>query len=236
VSSRSLPSVCPAPGAAWRRLPSSGSRGPHFPTFTGTMRRSDCHTAPLAALRLSLAPPIPCLLLCVRGVPCGLVVGSKLPGRARAFGHPVPQSGNVARRQVALPSSRATPMETCPARRPRWGPGRSPCRVPDCSLPATGNRRLSPPYRLEGYPTVHHYTLFGALSRGLPPRSLQLRTPSAGLARGVPYRCAGSALIGWDLNRIGSHPLGNDNQFHGISPHSKVSGLPWRDQRVVRPR
>jgi hypothetical protein len=113
------------------------------------------------------------------------------PGRARAFGHPVPQSGNIARRQVALPSSRATPIETCPALRPRWCPGRSPCRVQDCCLPATGNRRLSPPYRLEGYPTVHDYTLFGAPSRGLPPRSLQLRTPIAGLARGVHYRLAG---------------------------------------------
>ena len=33
----------------------------------------------------------------------------------------------------------------------------------------------------------------------------------------------------------GSHPLGNNNQFHGLSPNSKVSGFPWRDQCLVRP-
>ena len=32
----------------------------------------------------------------------------------------------------------------------------------------------------------------------------------------------------------GSHPLGNNNPFHGTSPNSKVSGLPWRDQCLVR--
>jgi hypothetical protein len=37
----------------------------------------------------------------------------------------------------------------------------------------------------------HDYTYFGAPSRGLPPRFLQLRTPIAGLARGVHYRLAG---------------------------------------------
>jgi hypothetical protein len=32
----------------------------------------------------------------------------------------------------------------------------------------------------------------------------------------------------------GSHPLGNNNQFHELSPNSKVSGFPWRDQCLVR--
>ena len=31
-----------------------------------------------------------------------------------------------------------------------------------------------------------------------------------------------------------SHPLGNINQFHEITLNSKVSGLPWREQRFVR--
>jgi len=51
VSSLSLASGC----SARRRLPSRGSLGPSFPTFTGTMRRYDCHRAPLGSLRLSLA-------------------------------------------------------------------------------------------------------------------------------------------------------------------------------------
>jgi hypothetical protein len=29
-------------------------------------------------------------------------------------------------------------------------------------------------------------------------------------------------------------PLGDNNQFHRISPNSQVSGLPWREQRRVR--
>jgi hypothetical protein len=72
----------------------------------------------------------------------------KPPRHARTFGHPVSPSGNVARRQVALPSSRATPMAACPALRPRWCPRHLPWRVEDCCLPATGNRRLSPQYIL----------------------------------------------------------------------------------------
>lgn len=142
---------------------------------------------PSRSTSLGARAPIPCLLRCVRGVPVGLVIRSKPPDRARAFGRPVPQSGNVARRQVALPSSRGTLMDTCPALRPRWCPLHSPKRVWDCCLPATGNRRLFPPYVLEGYPAVHHYTLFGAPSRGLHPRSLQLRTPITGFAREVRF-------------------------------------------------
>jgi hypothetical protein len=44
---------------------------------------------------------------------------------------------------MALPSSQATPMNACPALRPRWCPGCLPWRPQDCCLPATGNRRLS---------------------------------------------------------------------------------------------
>jgi hypothetical protein len=66
--------------------------------------------------------------------------------------------------------------------------GLRPCQpLPDCGLPATGNRRRSSLYRLEGYPLVHAYTHFGAPSRGLPPCSIQLRTPIAGCARGWDF-------------------------------------------------
>jgi hypothetical protein len=116
--------------------------------------------------------------------PHRLVIRSKLPDRARAFGRPVPHSGIMTRRQVALPSSRVTPVNACPALRPRWCPGRSPWRALDCCLPVLGNRRLSPRLGVEGYPAVHNYTYFGAPSRGLHPRSIQLRTPIAGFARG----------------------------------------------------
>jgi hypothetical protein len=55
VISPYLPSLCPAPREARRCLPSRGSCGPQVPTFPGTLRRSDCPTAPLRALRLALA-------------------------------------------------------------------------------------------------------------------------------------------------------------------------------------
>jgi len=87
----------------------------------------------------------------------------------------------------------------------------------------------------EGYPCVHDSTHFGAQSRGLHLRSIQLRTPITGCARGCHYRSAGEAFIGWDLSHLGSHPLGNSNQFHGLTPTPKVSGFPWRDQCIVRP-
>ena len=88
--------------------------------------------------------PIPCVLPLVRGVPTGLVCGAKPPAHARAFGRPVPHSGSCTRRQVALPSSRVTPGDTCPALRPRWSPVGSPKRRRDCCLPVARNRRLSP--------------------------------------------------------------------------------------------
>jgi hypothetical protein len=44
-----------------------------------------------------------------------------------------------------------------------------------------------PSLPLEEYPVDHDSTYFGAPSRGRPPRSIQLRTPMAGWARGVHY-------------------------------------------------
>jgi hypothetical protein len=145
---------------------------------------------------------IPCLFRCVRGVPRGLVSWSKPPDHARAFDHPVPHSGNVTRRQMALPSSRVTPMKACPALRPRWCPTHSPFRGWDCCLPVPGNRRLSSRYSVESYPAVHDYTLFGVRSRGLHPRFVQLRTPIAGCARGLHSRPAGWALVRWDWHLL----------------------------------
>jgi len=40
-----------------------------------------------------------------------------------------------ARRQLALTSSQATPMDTCPGLRPRWRPEHTPYRIHICCLP-----------------------------------------------------------------------------------------------------
>jgi len=55
VSAKSLPWFPPVGHSARRRLPARGSLGPRFPTFSGTMRRYDCHQAPLGSLRMALA-------------------------------------------------------------------------------------------------------------------------------------------------------------------------------------
>jgi hypothetical protein len=191
VSSRSLPSFRSAPRDARRRLPSRGSLGPRFPTVPGTMRRYDCHPVRLGSLRLSRASPY------LAGVDAFVVSrkgswsGRSPPTTPGLLVTRSPTPGISTRRQVALPSSRVTPVRPCPALRPRWCPRLLPLRVWDCCLPATASRRLSPPDRLEGDPAVHDSTHFGAPSRGLHARSLQLRTPIAGFARGGHYRPAG---------------------------------------------
>ena len=51
-----------------------------------------------------------------------------------------------------------------------------------------------------------------------------------------------SLLTGWlGFGQVGleppdSYPLGNINQFHEITLNSKASGLPWREQAIVRCR
>src|SRR5262249_53404073 len=73
---------------------------------------------------------------------------------------------------------------------------------------------------------------------GLHHAACILATP--GSVRPLTGRHAGSLLIGWlGVNQVGfepcnSHPLGNNNQFHGLAPSSKVSGLPWRHHGRVR--
>jgi hypothetical protein len=95
--------------------------------------------------------PLPRLLPGGRGVPIGRLAWSKPPGHARACGHPGPQAGRYARRQVVLPRARVTPLKTCPALRPRWWPVHAPLSptgwVPSGACPpsacASMPRRLS---------------------------------------------------------------------------------------------
>jgi hypothetical protein len=187
VISRSLPSVSPAPRDARRRLPASGSRGPGFPTVCGTMLRSDCHQALLRSLRSSRASRY---LACFRPFvvsPRGSCRGGSLhatPGPL-VTRYPNPgrwQGGRWLSQGPEFPLWRPAPLLD-----PGGVLSTRRIRVQDCCLPATGNRRLSPRDVLEGYPAVHDYTHFGARSRGLPPRSRQLRTPITGCAREGRY-------------------------------------------------
>ena len=72
---------------------------------------------------------------------------------------------------------------------------------------------------------------------GLNDAACLLATP--GFVRPLAGRHAGSLLTGWlGVSQVGlahcAHPLGNNNQFHGVSSNPKVSGLPWREQADVR--
>src|SRR6266705_617637 len=200
------------PWVAWASLP-------HLRRYYAPLRLPPPR---LGGLHLSLAAPIPCLLPYVRGLPEGLMVWSQRPDHARAFGQPVPHSGPLTRRQMALPSSRVPPLKTCPALRPRWCPRYSPKRIQDCCLPVRANRRLTT--------TIHISGLNHAAYLLAPPGSV----------RPLTGRHAGSLLTGWlDVSQMGleprgSHPLGSNNQFHGFSPTPKVSGFPWREHALVR--
>src|SRR5919199_3959415 len=140
------------PGVAFPPVGPLGLSSPPSPVLcsakTATLsvsRRFTCRSRPdtLPASVRSWSPPR------ARGL-------VEAPRPRQGLWSPGPHSGNVTRRQVALPSSRVTPVKTCPALRPRWCPDHSPSRLQDCCLPAGKNRRLSPLYSLEGYPCVHN--------------------------------------------------------------------------------
>ncbi len=125
VSSMSLPCLLPADALPDGAFPPVGRLGLTSPP-SRVLCAATTATVPLSgrfACR-SLPDTLPASLVC--GVPEGLVVRSKRPDSARAFGHPVPHSGYETRRQVALPRSRVPPLKTCPALRPRWCPAPLP--------------------------------------------------------------------------------------------------------------
>ena len=61
VGTESFPSFLPAERYARLLLPSSGSRGPRFPTFLGTLIRSDCREPISGSFGAPSPPPIPCI-------------------------------------------------------------------------------------------------------------------------------------------------------------------------------
>ena len=113
VSAESLSCVNPLERSARRRLPSCGSLGPHFPTFSGTLRRYDCHRSFSGFFTCRWFPDTWRASL-VRGLPAGLVAWSKRPDHARAFGHPVPQSGMRIKETDGSPTFPSSPCEDMP--------------------------------------------------------------------------------------------------------------------------
>jgi hypothetical protein len=136
-------------------------------------------------------------------------MGWKPPCCAEALGQPVPslfwRSGG---RQMALPSSRVVPVNTCPVLRPRWCPAGSPYRLQVCCLPLFRQRRL-----------IHDNLLF----RGSIARPMSLFHPVSHFH--YWFYAWISLLTGWlgfsqmglELCRVlGSHPLDNFDKFQGF--------------------
>jgi hypothetical protein len=162
----------------------------------------------LPGLRLACRPTVLCSTTTARrpSRPASLGAGGAIPGllppfvsrlrlangrkphvRARALGHPVPLLFReiVSRRRLALPSSRVTPLMTCPALRPRWCPVCLAIAPP--GLLPSGHCKPSavPSIPPRDILSDHNYTHFGAPSRGLSPCSPSLRAAITGGARRV---------------------------------------------------
>lgn len=107
---RYLPSFRSAPRDARLHLPSRGSRGPWVPSFPGPMFREDCHPVLFETLRLSLAPrSLGRFRACVVS-PTGSPSGRSPPTAPGPLVARAPRPGMFARKQMALPRPRVTPM------------------------------------------------------------------------------------------------------------------------------
>jgi len=155
--------------------PSRSGMGPR--TF-GTMQSSRLSPGPSRVASLLARFPLPCASSSVC-VPFPARSRAEAPLSARSFVPPVHLviRLSLTRRPMALPSSRVTPMKTCPALRPRWCPRRitlsRPGLLPSTRCKASAFHPLARAIIL----TDHDYTYFEALSSGLPSRYLRLRTP-----------------------------------------------------------
>jgi hypothetical protein len=249
VSARSLPCLLPVDALPDGAFPPVGRLGLTSPLSSVLCAATTAHSPSQVASLVARRPdtlPVPV----VRGVRYRLVARCKPLCHARAFGHPVPHSGSLTRRQVAVPRSRVLPVKTCPALRPRWYPGHSPSRTQDCCLPALAHRRLSSLYHFERSPSVHNPTHFGAPSRGLPSRDPRLRTAPYGEAHGFASdlwarRSSGGTgtvvRTHWETytNFMGLHPIPRFRAYLGASKAllgSDLSPRPALARRAPCPR
>ncbi len=182
------------PGFSFPPVGPLGHRFPTFPTRSrappaiGTMIRYDCQKPVSGSFGAPSPPPIPCitplsLCPCLSTGSCGglappphagslhlagrhssdLILHKETVGSPKFPSHPyacMPRSQTpVVSRELALALSGLLPSG-------HWKPS------------------ALPRYDLEDYLIDHNYTYFGAQSRSLHTRSIQLRTPITGFARG----------------------------------------------------
>jgi hypothetical protein len=172
VGSVSFPSFQPTTRYTRPRLPSSGSLGPHFPTFSGTMLGYDYHLSismPSALARSS----IPCLFhQFVSSLARKLVNAQNFASTPGLLGHPVRLFRVVHKETSGSPKFPGFPFKLMP---------RSSTPVVSYTLalsypgllPSVKMTTSAFPSKLtvilcEDISPVHDYTNFEAQSRGLP--------------------------------------------------------------------
>ena len=197
MTSKCLPSFLPVERYTRPRLPSSGSLGSHFPTFTGTIpKKRGTLCSATTTICSSRCPP---LSLGHRYLACPVcscpVSGSSTLRNSCADAWPAWSPGTpfpalLTRKHLVLPSSQATLLNSCPALRPRWSPQHLPYRTQDCCLPLQLTTSAFPLSCLR-LSTVHNYTIFEALSHGLFSCSPRLQTSVTGFTCEVHYCPAG---------------------------------------------
>ena len=149
----------------------------------------------------------------VRGIPAGLVTWWKHSDHARAFGHPVPHSGNVVKETGGSPTFPSSPCEDMP---------RSQTPVVSCAL-ALPHPGLLPSSACK--PSASHdSTHFGAQSRGLPSRYTRLRTAPCGEARGFAPDLLARRSSGGTCTRCA--PTGKQQPISWSNLQSQGFGLP----------
>jgi hypothetical protein len=194
------------------------------------MRGDDCPTSLAASCRGPGSAETWSVALCCAPSP--------VPGPRHRAGHRdvlsrVPEPVTTTRRAVALPRSRVTPLNACPALRPRGCPQPSPARVQDGGLPAPASRRLSP--RSCGGLSVRTTTLPIA---GLQHAACCLATP--GFIPPMTGTPAGALLTGGrGVRQVGLAPLrlsptGSQPRVSRTLANPLASGFPWREHAVVR--
>jgi hypothetical protein len=192
VASKSFPSLLPPTRSARLRLPSRGSLGPHFPTFTGTMLRYDCPVSLSGRFAWrSLPDTLAAPSLCVPQSG-SLTAGSWLPAPGLLFSRYPCSSGTSDKETRGSPKFPSSPSDALP--RSQTPVESYPLAIPWAALLPSARATasaLAAQLALNSYPIGHNYTHFGAPSRGLASCSLRLRTPLARVARGGYYSPTG---------------------------------------------
>ena len=157
-------------------------------------------TCPSRGPSLVARSPIPCVLPSVCGLPAGLGAWSKRPDTARAFGHPVPQSGSLVKEPGGSPKFPSSPCEDMP---------RSQTPVVSCAL-AIAHPGLLPSSacKLSAFPSRPMKDILLSTTihiSGLNHAACLLATP--GSVRPLTGRHAGSLLTCWlDFSQGGLAP------------------------------